>query len=623
MPRLPPPEPKPSTSSDYESAGPCHESDGPSDPDSDEAAPNSPVPKPKGFRSGRDAKESDVFIAVMGVTGSGKSSFISACSGRPVKIGHELESCTSTVDVYPCNFLPGRTVYLIDTPGFDDTEKTDTDVLREIAAWLADSYKNKILLHGIIYLHRITDVRMQGSAKSNLTLFQKLCGDDAFERVILATTMWDAVDMDVAFRREEELMEKDDFWGWMVKKGSAVHRHRYEKGQEATSAERIVSQLVKHTTPVAISLQKQLVDDRMTLDQTSAGQELQSELLKERKMWDKKLKQVEENMKTAMDAETKRIMNEERDKYTKMIEKANQKTADLSITFENLIAQRDERISRMEGELRRHRTEIQQQREREQDRAARDTNSFKRAAGGRGSNAKPKHNETFPPVSVSMVGSTYSLTSLKCSRRKMAALPQTPSHGVKISAIIIGDKGSFVARHSNGNWVRSKYFERYYPHLDGKFKLVGDGKLATCALGADEQYYARWLDDTWSCYAHDDTVTAIEAVAKRCKRKEGYKIKSVALGYGNTYLISYGSAKKWRHKAELKTYYPQLRQVLDEQKPLNVLAVTLNPRNKGEYVLAYSHADGRYGISWYCLDPEVDKGIREWSEKTLGKEMSS
>ena len=35
----------------------------------------------------------------------------------------------------PFNFR-GRTVVLIDTPGFDDTSKTDTDILRLIASFL-------------------------------------------------------------------------------------------------------------------------------------------------------------------------------------------------------------------------------------------------------------------------------------------------------------------------------------------------------------------------------------------------------------------------------------------------------------------------------------------------------
>lgn len=84
---------------------------------------------------------------------------------------------------------PDRTVYLIDTPGFDDTNRSDTQVLTEIATWLGDSYRSKVLLHGIIYLHRITDVRMSGSARRNLLMFKHLCGDEYLKKVILVTTM--------------------------------------------------------------------------------------------------------------------------------------------------------------------------------------------------------------------------------------------------------------------------------------------------------------------------------------------------------------------------------------------------------------------------------------------------
>lgn len=133
---------------------------------------------------------------------------------------------TNTVDVYPCQISNSQTVYLIDTPGFDDTNRSDNEVLSELASWLTASYKASIKLSGIIYLHRITDVRMQGSAKKNLFMFKKLCGPDALSNVILATTMWEQVTEDVGVAREKELMSTPDFWGWMVGKGSQVYRHQ-------------------------------------------------------------------------------------------------------------------------------------------------------------------------------------------------------------------------------------------------------------------------------------------------------------------------------------------------------------------------------------------------------------
>ena len=49
----------------------------------------------------------------------------------------ELESCTAEVQVTDKFTLDGRPVTLIDTPGFDDTSKTDTEILKLIALFLA------------------------------------------------------------------------------------------------------------------------------------------------------------------------------------------------------------------------------------------------------------------------------------------------------------------------------------------------------------------------------------------------------------------------------------------------------------------------------------------------------
>ena len=49
----------------------------------------------------------------------------------------DLESCTAEVQLANEFTLDERAVTLIDTPGVDDTSKSDTDILRMIAAYLA------------------------------------------------------------------------------------------------------------------------------------------------------------------------------------------------------------------------------------------------------------------------------------------------------------------------------------------------------------------------------------------------------------------------------------------------------------------------------------------------------
>jgi len=55
------------------------------------------------------------------------------------KVGDALKSCTSEIQESEEFILDGRRVVLIDTPGFDDTHQSDTDVLKSIAAFLGES----------------------------------------------------------------------------------------------------------------------------------------------------------------------------------------------------------------------------------------------------------------------------------------------------------------------------------------------------------------------------------------------------------------------------------------------------------------------------------------------------
>src|SRR4051794_37978067 len=97
---------------------------------------------------------------------------------------------TVNIGVYSFTHPGNKTVFLVDTPGFDDTNRSDVDILKDIAFFLTTMHANRCRLAGVIYLHRITDPRMGGSALKNLEMFQKLCGTGSLPSVILTTTMW-------------------------------------------------------------------------------------------------------------------------------------------------------------------------------------------------------------------------------------------------------------------------------------------------------------------------------------------------------------------------------------------------------------------------------------------------
>ena len=77
--------------------------------------------------------------SVLGPTGAGKSTFINLISGSDLRVGQDLESCTEEVDVTLPFEIDGRRVRLVDTPGFDDTTKSDADVLRLVSHYLVQS----------------------------------------------------------------------------------------------------------------------------------------------------------------------------------------------------------------------------------------------------------------------------------------------------------------------------------------------------------------------------------------------------------------------------------------------------------------------------------------------------
>jgi len=174
-----------------------------------------------------------ITVAVMGMTGAGKSNFIKKLTGNEsIVVGDGLESETQAITEYRCRYR-GKIYVLLDTPGFGDTYRSNEDIVNEVLQWLSSSYRAGTRLSGVIYLHPINDVRMQGSARENLEMFRKLCGEDALKKVLFVSTFWDTVDEALGVCNEEQLRSKDEFWGRMVKKGSKVRRYNHNDSRSA------------------------------------------------------------------------------------------------------------------------------------------------------------------------------------------------------------------------------------------------------------------------------------------------------------------------------------------------------------------------------------------------------
>ena len=232
----------------------------------------------------------------------------------------------------------GHIVRLVDTPGFDDTKKSDVEVLTDIAYWLGRAYaaEPKILLSGIIYLHPINGPKMQGSAKKNLLMFKALCGNATLDSVVLATTMWSKLSSpEDGEERQRMLIETEDFWGSMVKQGSKTFQHY----NSAASAFKVIDYIIERRKPVILDIQRQIIDGKLEIHDTSAGQEQMKVVLREKKKAQDRLQRNEEELNEVLESreqESKNDLLQAQERYRRQIEEKDKSIHALKVNMETL-----------------------------------------------------------------------------------------------------------------------------------------------------------------------------------------------------------------------------------------------------------------------------------------------
>ncbi|KAG8733349.1 hypothetical protein FRC11_006953 [Ceratobasidium sp. 423] len=217
--------------------------------------------------------ERPILIALFGATGVGKSSFANDAGGGDLGVGRGLGSCTKVVQKSPTFRIDGRSVVLLDTPGFDDEEVSDVGTLKQIAGYLSANYGQGQILSGIIYLHRITDNRMGGANARTFNLFRKMCGTQTLKNVIITTNMWSNPVTDIQERREQQL--QTEFFRGALDGGARMVR-RDTQGRE--SAHRIIRQLIGQA-PLPLRIDVELGVEKKELHDTEAGMAVETRLL--------------------------------------------------------------------------------------------------------------------------------------------------------------------------------------------------------------------------------------------------------------------------------------------------------------------------------------------------------
>ena len=301
-------------------------------------------------------------------------------SGSALRIGSNLESCTAEVQLADEFTLDGRPVVLIDTPGFDDTNKSDTDILKLIAAFLATAYVDAIrslilsiscsaryetgsTLAGVIYIHRISDKRFTGISGRNFKMFRELCGDKSLENVILVTNMWGEVTRDVGEARENELTT--NFFKPVLDKGARLARHY----NTIKSAYDIIRSIMKNR-PLPLQIQTELVTEGKDIIHTAAGEVINKELNEAMRRHQAELKTVQEEMMQALkdkDEETRQELEAETRKLQEQMNKVRLDSEGMASNYQEEKRRLEEAMKQMQDQARREREQAEAEYRRQMD----------------------------------------------------------------------------------------------------------------------------------------------------------------------------------------------------------------------------------------------------------------
>ncbi|KAJ9643670.1 hypothetical protein H2204_001815 [Knufia peltigerae] len=256
------------------------------------------------------AQQDRNIIAVLGLTGSGKSTFINRCIGSDVAVaGSQLNSITKSPQIYNMEHR-GLPVQLIDTPGFDDTDVSDVDRLQELALYLTSMYKHKTNLTGIIYLHDVRSERVGGVALKNIQILQDLTGIENFNAITVATNFWTDPPAGRSLKHESALKSEPKFFGTMLQASAGYWRLQMTETGGQTDCLGLIDQVLRHKLPVtALTIQRELVDQELAFVDTRAGQRVYRELLNSTRESLERIKQLEARLNETLRQLEARVPN--------------------------------------------------------------------------------------------------------------------------------------------------------------------------------------------------------------------------------------------------------------------------------------------------------------------------
>ncbi|KAG9224604.1 hypothetical protein CCMSSC00406_0002245 [Pleurotus cornucopiae] len=123
-------------------------------------------------------------------------------------------------------------------------------------------------------------------------MFRELCGDSTLRKVVIVTNMWGEVSLNMGEAREEELKTRDIFFKPVLGKGAQMKRHDNTFDSACT-----IMRCIAFKDPLALRIQRELVDEKKDITEAAAGAELGREFHEQAMRYKAEQRKLQDEMK--------------------------------------------------------------------------------------------------------------------------------------------------------------------------------------------------------------------------------------------------------------------------------------------------------------------------------------
>ena len=158
--------------------------------------------------------------------------------------------------------------------------------------------------------------------------------------------MWENVDEMTGNMREKELIETEDFWGYMARNDSQVRRHMNTR----ESAMSILRTLIKHKLDIVLDIQKEL-GDGVRLDDTGAGRQLNEEIHRIQEKHRQELADLEKEKQDALrrrDAESVEQIEELQRENAQKLQQMAQDRESIKVDMARILEEREQQLRELD-----------------------------------------------------------------------------------------------------------------------------------------------------------------------------------------------------------------------------------------------------------------------------------